>query len=408
MRISLLSDTELSAEVMRLARCEREMAAGLIAHLVEFDARGLYLGAGCRSLFNYCVEVLRLSEHEAYNRIEAARLVRSFPVILDRLGDGALNMTTVRLLAPHLTPENHEELMAAAAGKTKREVEEVIVRFFPRPDVPSSMRKVPAPHRSSDSTGGHEVTVTEADPAQRAGPIIRATGAIGAVARDSGGPGSGDPQQFGPVEGMDVLHDAGSVADLEATGAEAAGAPIAFAPRRELLRPLAPDRYEVRFTTSAETCEKIRLAKDLLRHANPHVDTADVVERAVALLLEDLARKKFAATARPRPGRETTPGTRRIPAAVKRTVWRRDSGRCAFVAESGRRCTARGFLEFHHVRPYGVGGEGTADNIQIRCRRHNAYEADLFYGRLVPERVDGATADSFQNELMAVRRTGRR
>ena len=78
-----------------------------------------------------------------------------------------------------------------------------------------------------------------------------------------------------------------------------------------------------------------------------------------------------------------------IPAAVKRTVWRRDGGRCAFAGESGRRCTARGFLEFHHVRPYGIGGEATADNIQIRCRRHNAYEADLFYGRLVPERVDG-------------------
>jgi hypothetical protein len=192
------------------------------------------------------------------------------------------------------------------------------------------------------------------------------------------------------VAGLDGLGDAGrGVADREAAGGEAADTAIAFAPRREVLRPLAADRYEVRFTASAETCEKIRLAKDLLRHANPHVDTADVVERAVALLVEDLARKKFAATERPRPGRETAPGTRHIPAAVKRTVWRRDGGRCAFLAESGRRCTARGFLEFHHVRPYGIGGEATADNIQIRCRRHNAYEADLFYGRLAPERDDG-------------------
>jgi hypothetical protein len=35
-------------------------------------------------LFAYCVEVLRLSEHETYNRIEAARTVSRFPVIRGR------------------------------------------------------------------------------------------------------------------------------------------------------------------------------------------------------------------------------------------------------------------------------------------------------------------------------------
>ena len=78
-------------------------------------------------------------------------------------------------------------------------------------------------------------------------------------------------------------------------------------------------------------------------------------------------------------GRTTREGSRHVPAAVKREVWRRDGGRCAFVATSGRRCAERGFLELHHVRPYGVGGEATADNLWLRCRTHNAYEADLFY-----------------------------
>jgi 5-methylcytosine-specific restriction endonuclease McrA len=118
----------------------------------------------------------------------------------------------------------------------------------------------------------------------------------------------------------------------------------------------------------------------------------------VTVLLEDLARKKFAATTRPRPSRETTQGaaqdTRHIPASVKRTVWRRDGGRCAFLGGGGRRCKERGFLEFHHVRPYGIGGEATVDNIEIRCRRHNAYEPDLFYGRLVPERVGEPGAEA--------------
>lgn len=35
------------------------------------------------------------------------------------------------------------------------------------------------------------------------------------------------------------------------------------------------------------------------------------------------------------------------------------------------------FLEFHHLEPYAVGGGPTMDNIQLRCRMHNRYEAQL-------------------------------
>src|SRR5687768_15251450 len=96
------------------------------------------------SLFTYCTEALRLSEHEAYNRIEAARAARRFPILLALLEEGRLNLTTVRLLGPHLTAENHQELVAAAAGKSKREVEELLARRFPQPAVASSVRRLPA------------------------------------------------------------------------------------------------------------------------------------------------------------------------------------------------------------------------------------------------------------------------
>jgi hypothetical protein len=98
----------------------------LISHLVEFDARGLYLGAGYASLYVYCREVLRLSEYAAYHHIKATRAARRFPVILDKLTDGSLNLTTVRLLK-------------------QREVEHIVARLAPRPDAPSTIRKLPAP-----------------------------------------------------------------------------------------------------------------------------------------------------------------------------------------------------------------------------------------------------------------------
>jgi hypothetical protein len=136
----------------------------------------------------------------------------------------------------------------------------------------------------------------------------------------------------------------------------------------------------VRFTATAATWERLQAAQDLLRHALPNGDVSEIVDRALKLLLEDLAKKKFGATTRPRASKGTKPGSRGISHQVMRAVWVRDCARCAFVSASGRRCSERGHLEFHHVRPYGAGGEATVENIQLRCRAHNAHEAVLYYG----------------------------
>src|SRR5687767_4967426 len=119
---SHLSDSELLVETERLAHGERGVTARLIAHLAEVEARSLHLAAGFPTMFPYCTEVLRLSECEAFNRIEAARAARRFPRLLEMLAEGSLNLTTLRLLAPRLTEENRHELLAEASGKSKTEV----------------------------------------------------------------------------------------------------------------------------------------------------------------------------------------------------------------------------------------------------------------------------------------------
>ena len=144
-----LTDHALIARLELLARHGRAITAELVAHLAELETRRL-LTAEAHSLFSFCRNVLHLSEHAAYNRIEAARLARKFPVILDRLADGSLNLSTVRLLAPHLTPANHEAVLAEAAGKSKREVEILVSRLAPRPDVVSAIRKLPSPAPSAE------------------------------------------------------------------------------------------------------------------------------------------------------------------------------------------------------------------------------------------------------------------
>jgi hypothetical protein len=311
-----LCDAELVARVKDLAARERGAMALLVAHLAELDTRDVHLRAGHGSLFAYCRDVLSLSEQEAYNRIAAARAARRFPLILEMLEGGALNLTAVRLLAQHLTPENHQEVLHSARGKNKLQVEEIAARLWPRPAVPSYVRKLPAPRPLA--------IPPNVAPSAMPLPPVRPS------------------------------------ADVTA---------------------LSPDRYRVQVTIGGDTLEKLRLAKDLLRHAVPSGDEAAILDRALTALLVDLAQHKFAAAEKPRPSGGAKPGSRHIPAEVKRAVWLRDLGRCAFVGTNGRRCTERGFLEFHHIHPYGLGGAATVGNIQLRCRAHNDYEARVCFGR---------------------------
>jgi hypothetical protein len=117
----------------------------------------------------------------------------------------------------------------------------------------------------------------------------------------------------------------------------------------------------------------------LIRHSVPSADLAVILDRALDLLLTELDRQKYAASSRPRAGQPGAADSRYIPAAVRRAVWARDDGRCAFKGTRGR-CRETAFLEFHHVRPFAVGGQPTVDNIELRCRAHNQHEGRLFFG----------------------------
>jgi hypothetical protein len=117
-----------------------------------------------------------------------------------------------------------------------------------------------------------------------------------------------------------------------------------------------------------------------MRHTIPDGDPAEVFARALDVLLDDLLKKRFALTDRPRATGGNGGDSGYTPADVKRTVFIRDGGRCAFVGSHGRRCNERGFLEFHHVIPRAAGGRATVDNIELRCRGHNGYEVERFFG----------------------------
>jgi hypothetical protein len=147
------------------------------------------------------------------------------------------------------------------------------------------------------------------------------------------------------------------------------------------VKPLAPGSFALQCTVGQSTHDKLRYAQALLGHQLPSGDVAQVLDRALDTLIEQLERRKFAATHRARPTRRrSSEPTRHVPAHVRRAVWERDEGRCTFMSESGHRCPARTRLEFDHVTEVARGGEATVAGIQLRCRAHNQYGAECAFG----------------------------
>jgi hypothetical protein len=105
--------------------------------------------------------------------------------------------------------------------------------------------------------------------------------------------------------------------------------------------------------------------------------------------LEKLESKRYGKAKNPRKSVEetdTSASSRNIPAPVKRAVYERDQGRCRFEDQNGRRCTETKRLEYHHVKPFGRGGDHRPENVQLRCRTHNLYQGELDYGKALMDR----------------------
>lgn len=315
MNFKAFTDTDLHAELPRLAGNQRAAIAEFVAGLAEFESRRLHLELGFTSIYSYCAQKLHIAEGAAYRRIEAARVSRKFPVVLVMLRDGRLSLATAAMLASKLTAANAEQLLTAVSFKSKREVELLLATMNPKPPVPCVVRKLPEP-RASAST----------------------------------------------------------VEDPPMSLSELVAAPMTPASRRPVVAPLSEAHYKLQVTISAASREKLREIQALMRHRLPSGDPAAIVEHALEVLHAELLKQKAAQVAKPRKGTATEAAGRYIPAPVRREVWRRDQGRCAFTAADGRRCGSPDGVEFHHVQPYATGGVASARNIEMRCRAHNGFE----------------------------------
>src|SRR6202521_1596325 len=346
---------DLDRRLADLVRSERHLAVQFVVELAGFAKRELYRELGYTSLFYYCVRQLGLSKSSAFRRSEAARLIARFPAIADRLAEGRLSIRALVELREVLTEENHAGVLTQAEGKSQEEAQLLAVEYKPKPVPRDVVRALPMPQRPSVPSGSSALL--------------------------------GSPAQSAPPAPL---------GDLVPAETKMPSLPS------EVVKPLTPELRRLNVTVTADFIAELEQVRVALSHQCPDGNFEQVVREAFKLVLER-DRKRKALTGRPRPvtdrprpvtdrprpvtdrPRSVTerPGKtdRYIPAAVQRTVWERDKGRCTWPMGDGKICGSRHRLEFDHDFEVALGGKSTVGNIRLLCQGHNLMKAEERFGR---------------------------
>jgi hypothetical protein len=306
--LSHLTNDELIAGTRRLVGSSNQLFAMLLAHLAEVEARGLHRERACSSLYMYCIYELRFSEDGAFRRVSAARLVKRFPALYDAIAKGELHLTGLLMLGPHLTPENHLEVLARAKHRTKKELSKLLRMLDPLPDLPARIEPLgSAPARSAT------MKPSWADFVESLCPVVREL-----VPGDAPRNWVGDLRD---LEGnaAESAND-GQHAAASANAAPARPEPFGSAPtpsepfgaaparpepsgsalaRSETAPVTGPLRYGVQFSAQEEYVQLVERAKALLSHAHGKSSLEEIHLRAMRLLVADLEKRRFGTKARP-------------------------------------------------------------------------------------------------------------
>ena len=354
-KLERLSDCELDRSAEKLVCAEKQNVAKLIAHIAEMSRRKVTLELGYKSTFHYCVERLHLSEGSVASRIHVANVSIRFPQLLVALAENRISLTVAGLLAPHLSEDNVDTLLADCAGMTKKAALEYLVRIEPKPVFEPSIRRRPA-----------RPVPVEAAPAERpAAPPRELTQS---------------KRQLSPSS-------------------------------PNILQPARPAVFNFRFSADRSFKEKFEGLAEVMGVENAQRHMAEILEQALDIALEKkdperkLERRKArqkVTKARPRldemsknvapcvPRVKDEPArSRYIPSEVIERVHARGNNQCQYKSVDGRRCQSRTRLQVDHERPFAIFRSHDEQFLFLLCPAHNLLVAEHVHGaEFIQRKID--------------------
>ncbi len=197
----------------------------------------------------------------------------------------------------------------------------------------------------------------------RIAPYVRRPDALEIIARAEGKTGREIDEILAPLRPEAERRDVMRIVAISPAS------PIAFGSSTTALR------VDFSFRGSFALRDAIDRIRQLLSHQYPRGGIDEVLlEIARDYLKRHDPQKHLSGRVSPVKGGSS------IPAGVRRAVWARDAGRCAYIGTTGVWCLSRRFLEMDHVTPRALGGGDTIGNLRLLCRPHNDSERRRILG----------------------------
>jgi hypothetical protein len=302
---------EVDRSLRRIAKQRGELDVEEARWLVVAQQVWLHRRFGYASFREYMERALGYGPRDASERLRVANTLVYFPQLREGLATGALAYSAIRELARVVTPETEAEWVESAAGKTLRQVEEMVSgrRKGDRPTDPPSddLRPRMLNHRVSPETYALFRQARSAL-AEATGHALDDDAVIAALSRAYLDPGGADD---GPGRARYQI-SVTTCSGCERAWQTGAGEPVEIGPAAR----------------AVAECDAVRIGR---------VDAAT-----------------------------PEPMTKDIPDPVRRLIWARDHGRCRVPG-----CRASRNIDVHHVKHRADGGEHTPENLLLLCSGHH-------------------------------------
>lgn len=137
-----MTNEQLEARLAYLVRYERRITREILELICEVEKRKFYLEQAYPSIYEWLIRKYGYSQSAANRRIQAARLLREFPQVKEKIESGALNLSTVTQLQTTLRKEERrsgekipattkQELLTQIENRSVEQTEKILRTQFP-------------------------------------------------------------------------------------------------------------------------------------------------------------------------------------------------------------------------------------------------------------------------------------
>jgi hypothetical protein len=310
---------ELHQTAMSVAKDIKANYLSLFEVLLAIEKRQAYFDFEVPSLHLYCVELLELSKDTAKNLIVVVRKSLEVPELAAAVRSCRLTIPKARKICSVINTANHREWIELAIHCSCRVVEKAVAMANPKEVVAESVKYVSGEVLEFKTGVSEEwwelLTRTKDLASQRNRKAVSASEALFIAMTDY-------RKRYDPVE--------------KAKRAE----------ERAQRKLVSRDTSDVEFgSTQAEGAEQLKSESNAAKKGSPQAG-ADAKGEALER-------------------------SRHRPAASEHSVNLRDQGQCIHTDKNGKRCTARRWLNKHHIVEFAEGGDHRPENLETLCWAHH-------------------------------------